>query len=141
MSRIFNLRYNDVDFTDTEVTLVNNKEENYSYIDIHSSVFARTFGKMVKELTNKTFPPENFMDDIIDYTDRFIEDVAEINSLRKWLWEEKMLGITGEHCNKYKLYDDSVMNDEIIPYVRQLHIDFVKKWSDRFYGKLTWSED
>lgn len=141
MSRILKLRYKGDNVTDTEIVISKTHEKDY-YIDIHSDVISTTFGTMVKELTYMS-ALENFEEDIVD---DFINDIHEIDSLRRWLWEEKLIGtITpaqGFKSNRFKTDDEArdYERKEIYPYVRDVLEKFVEKWS-KYFDKLSISED
>lgn len=157
MSRVLNLRYKGNNITDTEITVVhvNNKtytDDNitcnvyppeYYYIDIHSDIIVTTFGIMIKELTYMS-ALENFEEDIIN---DFINDIHTIVSLRRWLWEEKLIStITPAQSfksNYFKTDDEArdYEHKEIYSYVRKLLGKFVEKWSKYFDNKLTINED
>lgn len=141
MSRVLNLRYKDNDITDTEITIPKTDNQDF-YIDIHSDVISTTFGIMVKELTYMS-ALENFEEDIID---DFINDIHEIVSLRRWLWEEKLVSTRtpaqGFKSNHFETDDEArdYEHKEIYSYVRKLLEKFVKKWSKHF-DKLSIHED
>jgi len=141
MSRVLNLRYKDNDITDTEITIPKTDNQDF-YIDIHSDVISTTFGIMVKELTYMS-ALENFEEDIID---DFINDIHEIVSLRRWLWEEKLVSTRtpaqGFKSNHFET-DDEARNyehKEIYSYVRKLLEKFVEKWS-KYFDELSINED
>lgn len=155
MSRVLNLRYKGNNVTDTEIIVVRSyingtygafSQENYFvpkyYIDIHSDIISTTFGIMVKELTYMS-ALENFEEDVVD---DFINDIHEIDSLRRWLWEEKLVSspnpAPGFRSNTFWTSDDA--NDyehkEIYSYARKLLEKFVKKWS-KYFDKLSINED
>ncbi len=141
MSRVLNLRYKGNNITDTEI-IVSKIDNQDFYIDIHSDVISTTFGIMVKELTYMS-ALENFEEDIVN---DFINDIHEIVSLRRWLWEEKLVSspnpAPGFRSNTFWTSDDA--NDyehkEIYSYVRKLLEKFVEKWS-KYFDKLSINED
>ena len=141
MSRVLNLRYKGNDITDTEITIPKTDNQDY-YIDIHSDVISITFGTMVKELTYMS-ALENFEEDIID---DFINDIYEIVSLRRWLWEEKLVSTRtptqGFKSNHFETNDEArdYEHKEIYSYVRKLLEKFVEKWS-KYFDKLSINED
>ena len=140
MSRVLNLRYKGNNVTDTEIIV---KKSTAYYVDIdHSDVISTTFGTMVKELTYMS-ALENFEEDVID---DFIKDIHEIVSLRRWLWEEKLVSspdpATGFKSNHFETDDEArdYEHEEIYSYVRKLLEKFVEKWSKHF-DKLSINED
>lgn len=141
MSRVLNLRYKGNNITDTEITILKTDNQDF-YIDIHSDVISTTFGIMVKELTYMS-ALENFEEDIID---DFINDIHEIDSLRRWLWEEKLVGTRtpaqGFKSNHFETDDEArdYEHKEIYSYVRKLLEKFVEKWS-KYFDRLSISED
>lgn len=141
MSRILNLRYKSDDITDTEIVISKTYEQDY-YIDVHSSVVSTTFGTMIKELTYMS-ALENFEEDVID---DFINDIHEIVSLRRWLWEEKLVGTRtsaqGFKSNHFETDDEArdYEHKEIYSYVRKPLEKFVEKWS-KYFDKLSINED
>ncbi len=156
MSRVLNLRYKGNNITDTEITVTCTDDRAYTggnvtcdvyfppywIIDIHSDVISTTFGVMVKELTYMS-ALENFEEDSID---DFINDIHEIISLRRWLWEEKLVGTRtpaqGFESNHFRTYDEAIdyEHKEIYSYVRKLLEKFVEKWS-KYFDKLSINED
>lgn len=139
MSRVLNLRYKGNDITDTEILV---KKSSDYHIDIdHSDVISTTFGTMVKELTYMS-ALGNFEECVVD---NFINDIHEIVSLRRWLWEEY---VTTEYpaqdfkSNFFKTEDEArdCEYKEIYPYVRKLLEKFIKKWS-KYFDKLSINED
>lgn len=141
MSRVLNLRYKGNNITDTEITILKTDNQDF-YIDIHSDVISTTFGIMIKELTYMS-ALENFEEDIID---DFINDIHEIDSLRRWLWEEKLVSLLDPdpRCkfNAFNTRDEAEDYDhkEIYPYVRGVLEKFVEKWS-KYFNNLSISED
>lgn len=141
MSRVLNLRYKGNNITDTEIVISKTREKDF-YIDIHSDVISTTFGIMVKELTHMS-ALENFEEDIVD---DFINDIHKIDSLRRWLWEEKFVSspnpAPGYKSNIFCTRDEAEDYDheEIYPCVRKLLEKFVEKWS-KYFDKLSISED
>ena len=141
MRRVLNLRYKGNDITDTEITIPKTDNQDF-YIDIHSDVISTTFGIMVKELTYMS-ALENFEEDIID---DFINDIHEIVSLRRWLWEEKLVSTRtpaqGFKSNHFETCDEArdYEHKEIYSYVRKLLEKFVEKWS-KYFDKLNINED
>ena len=141
MSRVLNLRYKDNDITDTEIAVPKTDNQDF-YIDIHSDVISTTFGIMVKELTYMS-ALENFEEDIID---DFINDIHEIVSLRRWLWEEKLVSTKtpaqGFKSNHFETDDEArdYEHKEIYSYVRKLLEKFVEKWS-KYFDELSINED
>lgn len=140
MSRILNLRYKGNDITDTEILI---KKSSDYLIDIdHSDVISTTFGTMVKELTYMS-ALENFEEDIVD---DFINDIHEIVSLRRWLWEEKLVSTRtpaqGFKSNHFETDDEArdYEHKEIYSYVRKLLEKFVEKWS-KYFDELSINED
>ena len=156
MSRILNLRYKDNNITDTEIKVVFSGNRVYSgsditcdvyfpeywIIDIHSNVISTTFGIMVKELTYMS-SLENFEEEIVD---DFINDIKEIVSLRRWLWEEKLVSsrtpAQGFKSNHFETDDEArdYEHKEIYSYVRKLLEKFIAKWS-KYFDKLSINED
>lgn len=141
MSRILNLRYKDHNITDTEITITK-RDNQYFYVDIHSDVISTTFGEMVKELTYMS-ALENLEEDIVN---DFINDIHIIVSLRRWLWEEKLISsldpAPGYKSNHFKTDDEArdYEHKEIYSYVRKLLEKFVEKWS-KYFDKLSINED
>ena len=141
MSRVLNLRYKGNDITDTEITIPKRDNQDY-YIDIHSDVISTTFGVMVKELTYMS-ALENFEEDIID---DFINDIHEIVSLRRWLWEEKMTSsltpAEGYMSNHFEVEYEAqkYCHEEIYSHVRDILSKFVEKWS-KYFDNLSINED
>ena len=141
MSRVLNLRYKGNDITDTEITIPKTDNQDF-YVDIHSDVISTTFGIMVKKLTYMS-ALENFEEDIVD---DFINDIHEIVSLRRWLWEEKLVSTRtpaqGFKSNRFETYDEArdYEHKEIYSYVRKLLEKFVEKWS-KYFDKLNINED
>ena len=141
MSRVLNLRYEDNDITDTEITISKTDNQDF-YIDIHSDIISTTFGAMVKELTYMS-ALENFEEDVVD---DFINDIHEIDSLRRWLWEEKLVSTIipaqGFKSNHFDTRDeaDDYEHKEIYSYVKKLLEKFVEKWS-KYFDKLSINED
>lgn len=141
MSRVLNLRYKGNNITDTEITIPKTDNQDF-YIDIHSDVVSTTFGIMVKELTYMT-ALENFEEDVID---DFINDIHEIDSLRRWLWEEKLVSslypAPGYKSNTFDTRDEAedYAHKEIYPYVRSVLEKFVEKWS-KYFDDLSINED
>lgn len=140
MSRVLNLRYKGNNITDTEILVKKNSDY---HIDIdHSDVISTTFGTMVKELTYMS-ALENFEECIVD---DFINDIHEIVSLRRWLWEEKFVStITPAQGFKSNYFDtrdeaEDYEHREIYSYVRKLLEKFVEKWS-KYFDKLSINED
>ena len=141
MSRILNLRYKGNNITDIEIVISKTHEKDYC-IDIHSDVISTTFGTMVKELTRMS-ALENFEEGVID---DFINDIHEIDSLRRWLWEEKFVSSPNPapgyksniFCTRHEAEDYD--REEIYPHVRKLLEKFIEKWSKHF-DKLSISED
>lgn len=142
MSRVLNLRHKGNDITDTEISVMKSDYSNFYKIDIQSSVISTTFGTMVKELTYMS-ALENFEEDIID---DFINDIHEIDSLRRWLWEEKLISLLDPdpRC-KFNAFDtrdkaEDYDHKEIYPYVRSVLEKFVEKWS-KYFDDLSINED
>lgn len=142
MSRVLNLRYNGNNITDTEISVIKSDYSNFYKIDIHSSVISITFGTMVKELTYMS-ALENFEEDIVD---DFINDIHTIVSLRRWLWEEKLIGtrtlVQGFKSNHFETDDEArdYAHKEIYSYVKKSLEKFVEKWS-KYFDKLSINED
>jgi hypothetical protein len=141
MSRVLNLRYKDHDITDTEILIMKSDTSNF-YIDIHSDVISTTFGTMVKELTYMS-ALEHFEEDIVD---DFINDIHTIVSLRRWLWEEKLVSspnpAPGYRSNAFCTRNEAMYYDhkEIYSYVRNVLEKFIKKWS-KYFSKLSVNVD
>ncbi len=141
MSRVLNLRYKGNNITDTEITIPKTDNQDF-YIDIHSDVISTTFGIMVKELAYMS-ALENFEEDVID---NFINDIHEIDSLRRWLWEEKFVSspnpAPGYKSNHFETDDEArdYTHKEIYPYVRGVLEKFVEKWS-KYFDNLSINED
>lgn len=156
MSRVLNLRYKGNNITDTEITVTCTNDRAYTggtvtcdvyfpeywVIDIHSDVISTIFGVMVKELTYMS-TLENFEEDVID---NFINDIHEIVSLRRWLWEEKLVSslnpAPGYKSNTFDTRAEAEDYDykEIYPYVRSVLEKFIEKWS-KYFDKLSINED
>lgn len=141
MSRVLNLRYKGNNITDTEITIPKTDNQDF-YIDIRSDVISTTFGIMVKELTYMS-ALENFEEDVID---DFINDIHEIDLLRRWLWEEKFVSsldpALGYKSNAFDTRDEAedYTHKEIYPYVRGVLEKFVEKWS-KYFDQLSINED
>lgn len=140
MSRVLNLRYKGKDITDTEILV---KKSSDYHIDIdHSDVISTTFGTMVKELTYMS-ALKDFEENVVD---DFINDIHKIVSLRRWLWEEKLVSTIyptqGFKSNHFETYDEAIdyEHKEVYPYVRKLLEKFVEKWS-KYFDKLSINED
>ena len=90
-----------------------------------------------------TFLNSKFVKDIID---DFINDIHEIVSLRRWLWEEKLVSTRtpaqGFKSNHFETDDKAkdYEHKEIYSYVRKLLEKFVEKWS-KYFDKLSINED
>ena len=156
MSRVLNLRYKGNNITDTEITVTCTNDRAYSgsniscdvyfpeywIIDIHSDVISTTFGIMVKELTYMS-ALKNFEEDVVD---NFINDIHEIVSLRRWLWEEKMTSsltpAEGYMSNHFEVEYEAqkYCHEEIYSHVRDILSKFIEKWS-KYFDKLSINED
>ena len=125
MNKTFSILYNNVNIINISVKIVNGNTNALNKIDVVSTIFARGYGKMIKEITAKFLLSNTIKGGTID---KFIEDVVEMDALKETPFKEKTN------------IDELVINNKIIPLIREKYENFVKNWDRYFEGTLSWNE-
>lgn len=124
MNKTFNIVYSKVNIISTSVKSINSEEDKSTNIDITSVLFARGYGKMIKEITAKFLLSNVIKNGTID---RFIEDIAEIDALKKL-------------SEKNTITDEVATDNKIISTIREKYNSFAERWNRYFEGELSWNE-
>ncbi len=124
MNKTFNIIYSKVNIISTSVKSINTEEDKSTNIDITSVLFARGYGKMIKEITAKFLLSNVIKNGTID---RFIEDIVEIDALKKL-------------SEKNIITDEVATDNKIISTIREKYNSFVERWNRYFEGELSWNE-
>ena len=124
MNKTFNIIYSKVNIISTSVKSINTEEDKSTNIDITSVLFARGYGKMIKEITAKFLLSNVIKNGTID---RFIEDIVEIDALKKL-------------SEKNTITDEVATDNKIISTMREKYNSFVERWNRYFEGELSWNE-
>lgn len=124
MNKTFNIVYSKVNIISTSVKSINSEEDKSTNIDITSVLFARGYGKMIKEITAKFLLSNAIKNGTID---RFIEDIVEIDALKKL-------------SEKNTITNEVATDNKIILTIREKYNSFVERWNRYFEGELSWNE-